>query len=373
MKPISVWFVILGISWISLSCETLTSQEVESSALANTQLPRSEILKALAVKVMQPAYLQLHERMEKLQAQTAEYCTTPNVQTLHSLRKAWLQADATWQHTSAFRFGPAMNLEQEMKFWPVRARMIQSEMKRLQQGQSKSMTFVGVPAKGLGTVEFLLHPPEGNGTEANQLAAETCPWLKEVVNELVLLSGTIQEAWNTPESRMSQEFADLGTSGAMWPTAHKALSELVNRMIQTVQHIEYRKVGKPLMGNGREPWPKNLEAHRSGESLELIKAELQSFEALWRGHWTQQSPAVHSMHAMIQQTNAALAQRVTRQLRQVQLKIQAVPSPLTTALTQHKEHVTELHQSLKVLLVMLKVDMAGHLGVIVDFGDNDSD
>ena len=134
--------------------------------------------------------------------------------------------------------------------------------------------------------------------------------------------------------------------------------------------LPYRKLGKPLRGNGRTPWPKSAEAWRSGHSLANIVENLRGVQALYTGDIGRtEGPGFDDYVTAL---GAPLGRQITRQIELTLSTVRAVPEPLRNAVQAHPGRVESAYQAVHTLLVLLKA-LTNLLGVTIDFSDNDGD
>jgi predicted lipoprotein len=167
------------------------------------------------------------------------------------------------------------------------------------------------------------------------------------------------------------ELAQAGQGSTAYPIVHTAVSDIVNRLLAAVEKLYKHKLGRPLHGNGRSPWPEWVEAWRSENSLTNISENLQGLYDVYTGFdGTTDGPGFDDLLTAL---GSPLAARITQQMQTVIAAVQAIPPPLRRAVVHHPQAVATAYDAVKELLILLKVDMTNVLGVTVDFGDSDGD
>jgi len=236
---------------------------------------------------------------------------------------------------------------------------------------------MGAAAHGLSAIEYLLFDAEGGPTEVLQamqtgpMAQRWCPYLVAMATHHADKALAVAQLWRPEGGDFSGTVARAGHGGTMYPTSHRALSDIVNQLVAAVEAVQNTKIGKPLRGNGQKPWPHAVEAGRSGTSTALLLATLEGALAVYSGKIA--SVEGPGFEAFLAALGSDLGPRITQQFDAALTAVRAIPAPLRVAIVEQPQTVQAAYQAVHQLLILLKVDMTNVLSVTVDFSDNDGD
>ena len=366
-----VLLLLLGCSKVSHPAAPTASEVVA------TTFDRSHMLEHVARHVMLATYTEFATATRTMPDLATQFCTALSVGHLTALQQAWRQAVAPLKRSEMFRLGPAAGLISAVDFWPSRPPLIQKALEDPQPVTEEFIESVGAAARGVSAIEYLLFDPQGGN---NALIAQfrdglkgkrRCAYLTGIIGHLAQQAQSIANAWSPDGGNFVAELATAGQGSATYPTAHKAVSDIVNRLLAALDKMHKNKLDRPLHGNGKSPWPAGVEAGRSGNSLANILENLQGVRAVYAGiDGTTNGPGFDDYLTAL---GSPLGERITQQIQTALAAVQAIPPPLQVAVVEHPQAVEAAYQAIKDVLILLKVDMTNLLGVTVDFSDNDGD
>lgn len=338
---------------------------------------RSRMLDHLARHVMWPTYAEFASATSLLPELTAQFCAALSVEQLAALQQAWRRAVAPLQRSAAFRLGPAIGLAAAVDFWPSRPQVMQRVLGNPLPITAEFIESAGAAARGVSAIEYLLFDADGGNAAImaqfrDGLKGERrCAYLGGLSQHLTQQAQFVANAWSPDGGNFVAELAKAGHGSVVYPTVHAAVSDVVNRFIVALEKVYKDKLGRPLHGNGRAPWPDWVEAGRSGNSLDNIVENLRGLHAVYAGH----DGATDGLgfDAYLTALGSPLGKRLTQHLQTAIEAVRAIPPPLRVAVVAQPQAVEAAYQELKTLLILLKVDLTNLLGVTVDFSDNDSD
>jgi predicted lipoprotein len=342
-----------------------------------TAFDRSRMLKHVARQVMLATYTDFATATRPMPELATQFCAALSMGHLTALQQAWRQAVVPLKRSEMFRLGPAAGLISAVDFWPSRPPLIQKALADPQPITEEFIESVGAAARGVSALEYLLFDPEGsNSALITQFrdglkGKRRCAYLTGIIGHLAQQAQGVATAWSPDGGNFVAEVATAGQGSATYPTAHKAVSDIVNRLLAALEHVHKNKLGRPLYGNGKSPWPTWVEAGRSGNSLANILENLQGLRAVYAG--IDGTTNGLGFDDYLTALGSPLGERITQHIQMALAAVQAIPPPLRVAVVEHPQAVEAAYQALKVLLVLLKVDMTNLLGVTVDFSDNDGD
>lgn len=308
------------------------------------------------------------QRGEALHEAMTSFCASPDAARLDAAQDAWMQLRAPWKRLLAVQLGPIIEdgYESAIDFWPVRTNSIEGGVATGSTTQAELDT-LGVASKGMPAIEYLLWDPI-NG-DAAVLAAMTparCTYTSLLAADVTLRLTELEATWR---DGFADEFTGAAES-SMYPTLAAALDELVNGLIAGLHDIDDMKLAKPLgLASGVGPDPTLVESHFSMRSLADARDGLAGFEAAYLG-----ADAEHiGLTVLIAQKSPDIDADVREALERAKQALDAVPEPLTDAIVNDPELVSEAENAVEQLRVVMTADVASLLGVTVSLSDNDGD
>ena len=338
---------------------------------------RSAMLAHLAYDVMLPTYLNFETAAVALQDATAQLCEAPALARLEAAQARWRQAALHWKRSEAFQLNLTQLYAKSIGFWPTRERRLRQALMSDEPITPAYIENMGVAAQGLSAMEYLLFDAEAGQTAVLQamqegpMAKRWCPYLVAMSAHLVEKAHAVARLWRPKGTDFSGTVAHAGQGGTIYPTSHRAISDIVNQLVSAVETVLNSKIGKPLRGNGRQPWPNAVEAGRSGSSKALLIATLEGALAVYSGEVESQSGL--GFEDFLTSLSSDLGARITEQFHAALTAARAIPEPLRVAIVEQPQAVQAAYQAVQQLLILLKVDMTNVLSVTVDFSDNDGD
>lgn len=211
-----------------------------------------------------------------LEASTAAWCgnvAPPRATALQETARAdWVEAMVAWTRFSAVMVGPLVERKSArvIDFAPVRPALIERAIAAAPQGAG-AMEQVGGPAKGFGTLEWLLWTkPAVPGTPA-------CRYAVEVSADIAREAAALSAAFATLAQREWDEVAAVAV-----------LDEAFNQWLGAIDRLRWAQMDKPLRAAGqRTPEYPRMAA---GATTAHWRAQWDAIEAL--GYGNDAAPAV---------------------------------------------------------------------------------
>ena len=380
LRPCRGRWLLSGLVFLSLLCVcSRVSHPASPQARhsAATAFDRNRMLEHLARRVMWPTYAELATATQALPPLATQFCAALSMGHLTTLQQAWKLAVAPLKRSEAFRLGPGVLLVSAVDFWPTRPSLIEKVLGNPQPITEEFIELAGAAARGVSAIEYLLFDPDGGNPAIiaqfrdGLKGKRRCAYLLGLSKHLAQQAQLVENAWNPSRGNFVTELAQAGQSSTTYPIVHTAISDVVNRLLAAAEKLHKHKLGRPLHGSGRSPWPESVEAWRSENSLTNMIENLQGLYAVYTGF--DGTTDGLGFDDLLTALGSPLAARITQQMQTAIAAVQAIPPPLRRAVVQHPQAVTAAYDAIKVLLILLKVDMTNVLGVTVDFGDIDGD
>jgi len=267
-----------------------------------------------------------------------------------------------------FAFGPfqdePLRLGPKIDFWPVRTDAIEQLLQGMQPLERDTL---GAPQRGLPAIEYILFRPDAATILSD--GSRACEYLEFLADDLLHHAEDMRTAWDPTGQNFLGEL--ISPTGASFSDRHAALSEVANRMAFTIEDIRADKLGAPLgETTGGSPLPDNVESRFSARSIGDIRDNLLGIEWLYFGTGVDGSVGL-SFYSKErgQDFDAAFAAH----LRDARVALDAIPEPLTEAVSTSPAKVAAAIETLAAFQRLLQVDIIGALALTPRFNDNDGD
>lgn len=331
-------------------------------------------------EVILPAFADFAAQTQSLHGMAESVCASDrgvDMAGLTRLRAAWREAGDAWAKAEMYPFGPTVAdfRDFEVNFWPTKKAKVKAVLKGEGALSTEDVTKLGVGARGLPAMEYLLFDASQYGIrkpgpEADQALLTRFAPSKEGHNRgcayLSTLSGMVADTAATMQKEWSAGFKTqlLNPGSGDYASYHQVLEQLINSLIESTDKIAISKLGNPSGAQGnKKPRPYKAEAWRSRDSLARIEAGIGEIQALGvvlakhlkvSGH----QPAARALKVAIDEAEQAVA---------------AVPGDLFASVTEHNEAVRKVWVSVQAIVRVLKADVADALDVQLGFNGNDGD
>ena len=329
---------------VTLLVQTAAANVVKNSAvdLAVTQ-------------VFQPAMQKLSEATDTLAETLDERCEGP------ASRAAFLAVVVDFSQIEYYRLGAMnqANRAERLFFWPDRKGTGQKQMRRLLINPDRAtldahaISKKSVALQGLPALERILFAKSATINTAD------CAVARAIANNMARIASELREDWTSPDGVASRLQNPTGDSlyrnpqeslSAVLTVAESALVSMVEKKLKAL--------GKGLQLQGQ--LPKSAPFWRSGQTLNNLRANLQSIESL----------LIDS--GMAKSSNAELA--LTFEFQNAVRMINAIEQSLAE---QDVETAQERLHALGFILESLKTivsdTVAVELGVVTGFNASDGD
>ena len=329
----------------------------------------------LGTNIILPAYQQLATNVAAMDAAINTFTATPTADNLVSAQAAFKTAYTSYESTTQFEFGPA--IDQSMvttiiNVFPTDTSTIHNNI------ATGTFTIDGLSnfkAQGFPALDFLLFGAVNAkvvanfSTDAN--AANAKKYLTAVSASLKSKTAAVLIAWSATGGNYLGKF--IAATGV---DAGSSLSLLINAYVYDYDVIlKNYKLGIPIGKYGATTIPQDpakVEAYYSGISLQLLNAELQSVQNVYLGGTgLGLDDKVAATNA--QSNGGSLNDAIKNELTTVIAKVKAVPGPLSASITNNAASVNDAYTEVSKFVVLIKVDMSSALGVKISFSDDDGD
>ena len=327
--------------------------------------PRQAVLTALVHEVVAPGIRAVVAASAELEVAVKELASALSPPALENARTKFKHALLAWKHAQCFRLGPMVDTNAFVRtlFWPPRAQAIESVLSGKDPIDDAFVAGLGVDARGVYGLEYLLYPLELDQRSTLALFTE-----ESGARRRDLLRG-LAVSVSTYASNAGAALGDGKAYAARFAEgAQVSLSILINQMIGTIENLAAHRLEAVLSREKSQRLkPEDVEGGASGSSQEIALAQLGGNEALYRGG---KSGGLASLTSTVA---PAIAKRVSTRYDEALGAVRALGGPLERVVSTDRPALVRAARATKALEVAIKVDLAGALGVTITFQTGDGD
>lgn len=370
LSPARAYGVVFLALMLFLSCD---ANEPEADE-------RTPVLESLASGVIVPRYVDFQLSMEAASQAISTFCKAPTEAGLTESRQLLSAAYIQWKRSEVIAFGPHHDqpwaIAGRIDLWPARPDNIQELLDGSEPIDADFMPTTMNGAKGLPAIQWLLWAESDDTLLAFSQAPHgerRCQILEAMAVDVTIGSQEMVQAWQPDgENWIAELIAPPGPLNR-FAGSEDGVSELVNRMIFTVENIRLLKLGKPLgLDSGGTPQPNRLESAHSGDSLQACLANLQGVNDLFLGNY-EEYDGLGLVDLLPESRQEELIQAFDSTYTQSLSALSDITEPLAHSIENNPESVQAAIDQLLSLQYTLQVEIAAALAVTVRFNDTDGD
>lgn len=310
----------------------------------------------LVRQALAPGYASLQTQAEALAAAVERLCegdlaAVEEASRLENARATWRDAAAALRRVTPLPYGPALESRvlRQIDFWPTRPQQILTSIRDRAAGTLDDAR-IGVTARGLPALEFLLFDPQRAPLNRDPAACAYALWLaRDVVTTLAPMAS----AWADWRNALAQ------VDGAL---EAKRLGDGVNILVGATDTLRQKYLEKPSRASGTVAF----DAWRSGRTWAHLHAYYQGLRAALQGRGD--APGLTGL--LRGRGLLDLAARLDVAVETAGRALIAVP---TQPLEDGGHRVSDAIAAVLALQHLLAGEVADALKVSVGFGDNDGD
>lgn len=343
---------------------------------------RKSMLTNLGNNVIISSFDAFYQKTDALEAAITAYASDiKNEQKLIAAQQAWLAMAIVWKQASVFKQGPVedkflqSNIDFSTKGVYLNPTLLE---KAITDGTTIDNAYIeskGSTVKGIHAIEYLLFDKsQTNATIIARYAdaggANRLAYVKALATNLKNQAKTILDDWKGSyvTTFINADGRDINSS----------LGILSNKLIDLIYTIRDERIGAPKGNrNTGTPQPDLAESALSNSSVVLAVNELKGLENAFLGRTPAGVDGI-GLDDLLDKLGAKsgsdrLSTKIKNQFSTVYAKLNAIPTPLQTAVINNKTEVQAAYDEIKKLQVIMEVDMINNLGVLLTFSDNDGD
>lgn len=331
-----------------------------------TETSRSAVIRGLAEQVIYPAYQAQHQAASEMGLNLVGLRDAPTIEKLNKVRAAWRQLMQMHQQAEAMAWGQAKSSEMRTSFgrWRKNERAVKAVLRQPKELTLSELKLLGSTARGIPALEELLFRGEDKALlKAFQAEdGKRMTYALLISQDLVETSQKLEDLWE-PESGSDYQ--------AFMQNSQLAMSDTVNGLVAFMELSRDECLGDALnKKTGGNIRPELLPYHLSQSESLALKSRIEGVRAMLHGGYD--GSVVENSLLGLTGAEEWLAERINTVSGSI-LKTLDANESLSDFLQSQPESAEALYQELTLLLVYLRADLAGKLGVTLTFNDNDGD
>lgn len=348
------------------------------------------LLASIADEVVLPTYRDLVTRAMELESATAAYAADRSDANRTRARAAWVSIMETTEMAELLQFGPggmavpeilgSRGLRDNIYFWPVNRCSIDTVAQRGTYSDAASVDSQPTYSRGLGAIEYLFYfnSPTHDCDPAAVVRVDDAAWAAlgpdgvaqrraetahAYAASVLRQAQALRDAWEPSSGNFRGQFVNAGESGSIYPTAQSALNAVFWGLFYLDKSTKDMKLAVPAAISDLCPdtsCPNNLESRWGGRSGAHIAANLDAFEALFRG--ARNGVDGIGFDDLLRSAGAAtLANDLQSAIDAAQATAASLPPVTPGNLDSELGSWIAMHRDVKAITDLLKVDFASTL------------
>jgi predicted lipoprotein len=358
---------------------------------------RRAILASATTEVILPTLTTFEARATALREPLEALAAAPDSAVhLEAARRAWAEAMDTWQAAELMQLGPAApmsaggeDLRAKIYSWPL-TNPCRVDQETAREGYTSAFETAPVNVRGLDALEWLLFAPDTGNACPPQVALNAdglwaslsddtirtrrAAHAKALGVDLIQSARALREAWDPAVGNFARELSDAGLTDT-YRSAQEGLNALSDAMFYLEKEGKDMKLAVPLglVDCPTEVCPEATESPLSKRSLENLRANARTFRALFLGAATPEAGT--GFDDLLRELGAdSLADTMLLRIEEAIAALDAIPSPLETALLEARPAVDLAYARLRALADILKTELLTVLDLeLPDRAEGDND
>lgn len=350
------------------------------SSCFNEPFDRKAMLESLGNDVIIPTYAAFLDEAENLVDSAQSFCADPTSTRLGELHARWKNARVLWKQMDTINFGPYMDqpwrLGPKVDFSPVREDTIEETLAGDEPLTLQTVSALGTSSRGLPAMEYLVFDREGTAVALAKFEApegeRRCDYTVALAEDVRANADAMVKAWSPEGDDYLGGVLASGEPGAPFMSITEASNEITNRMLFLVENAMRIKLGQPLgLESGGEAQPDQVESRYSDHSIQDLLANLDGLENIYRGRFAGRQGI--GVQLWVRWYSPDVDRDVQTAMLQARWAVEAIPAPLSNAVTADPELVQAAYDQMRELRNTIGVDMINALAGNATFNDTDGD
>ncbi len=343
----------------------------------NDNFDKTGMLTYFADQVIIPSYQALQQAVNNFQTLSNTFLDNRTVDNQQALLQAYKQVHLAYTRVEGFNFGPAVvaslevylnfnggldynfNTSGELTGFSIDSVTMENN---ISSGSYDFTLYVrnSFYAQGFAALNYVFFGPNAIdkfGTNTTRRVK----YAKDVVTRMKTLVDKVNTDWAGYRSDfISNTKTNVGSP----------IGNMINNMAYELDVLKGPRIGWPFgkQSNGTA-FPTKVEAYFAGNSSALAQEAMRNLKKIFTANNSGKGYSDY-LKALGKET---LANQVISQFDIVISKLEAIPDPLSTAITAQPAKVEDAYKEIQKLLTLIKTDVASATGVQITFMDNDGD
>ncbi len=355
-KKLLLLFMV-AISFFVSACTDNDSTE----AVPENGFDKTTMLTSYADKMIIPAYTGMQQQLLALETALNVFLADPSAANQQLVKPVFKDAYLQFQRVSVFQIGPAeaVLLNNFLNTFPADVAAIENNSTS---GTYNLEVNAATTQQGFPALDYLLFSDQAVQKFKETAGANRKKYVQNILTRMKTLVSTVLTDWNTTYRAqfISNTRADVGSP----------IGFMINQFAYELDQLKGPRIGWPYgKQSGGMVFADKSEAYYAGFSGALAVENLTSVKKAYIGVESGKGIADYLVALQKEQLNADVLQ----QFEVTIAKLKAIPDPLATAFTSHKELVDAAYREMQNLLTLLKTDVASATGVRITYQDSDGD
>ncbi|MCB1755814.1 MAG: imelysin family protein [Gammaproteobacteria bacterium] len=231
-----------------------------------------------------PRYAELTGKSQLMATAVGDFCRQADEKSLAEARQATIEAILAWQGIQHIQFGPVTFLMRnfDLQYWPDRKGIGARQLRQVLQQKDavfddKFFRDASASIKGFPALESLLFRKDMLEKATGEF--NHCPLATGIAVTIAATTKAIEKEWS--ETRAAIESA--GDESEDYEMAADASTQFLKALVEPIEVIRDVKLKTPLGDSLEDLRWKRSEFWRSGQSVNSIRANIQSLRDLYSG------------------------------------------------------------------------------------------
>lgn len=363
---ISVLFISSILLFMSCNNEGISESEYQieytrTEQLKNTYENEIIVLASLFIK-----------KTSLLKTSIVNFKSNTTLTNLTTTKENWLEVLKTWKQLELYNLSAVENsfIHFEINRWETNTENVNIFINGNEVINEAFIASKGSSSKGISALEYLLFSSDNNQNVLNSFTIDTnynrrLDYILALSENLHLKSNELLNLWESDKISFISSIEN-GISGSQ--------NQLTNAMINLIEEVIISKLGNPLGDkSGGIIKTDALEAARSKSSLLIIQEHLTALKRCYTGAFIDNDIQWGFDNYLTLISREDLDISILNAFNNCQIKIDKISNPLSEELLQNTQNITDLQDSFRDLLILIKVDLSNAIGATVTLNDNDGD
>lgn len=254
------------------------------------QLDVTDIVSDLITTVVRPGFTDLEQSADMMSQQVKSYCEAPTAAGYSNVHEAFDGLVARWGQVEFIRLGPlsADSRLERMLFWPDRRGRGLKQVRDIIRLAEKSvldpdlLAQKSVAVQGLLALEYTLFSDDA---EIKLAAADShrCAYATAIAGAVSQLTGELNNLWQLDDdTSISHIWLNPSPTNALFRDEAEQFSALLEILEDGLEIVSHQRLEPILRDDMASAKPKSALFWRSGNTIPLLKANLEGFEAVMK-------------------------------------------------------------------------------------------